>query len=288
MPAKMPFRGLLAALLAAGGAAFMAEAQGRIGIQPASVELELDAGQPMRQVVTVANLDPARPVSVSLALADWAFDAEGAPIFTPAGESDTSAAAWTRYGAPTISLAPGQSKQVFINLSTPEHPPRTGDYRVALLASSVMKDAEGRWQKNQIASLVSLTIGKASSRPRIEASRLTVTDAGDPAIGLDFSNTGNAHARLEGVIAVRSGTEIVITQKLTDVIVPEKGVRTLIVPLDQPLPADADIEVRLTNRFAPQTTRGEKALPLHKVKTEAEAEVATEVADLSIPVGGLN
>ena len=149
-----------------------------------------------------------------------------------------------------------------------------------------MKDAEGRWQKNQIASLVSMTIGKASSRPRIEASRLTVTDAGAPAIGLDFSNTGNAHARLEGVIEVRSGTEVVITRKLTDVIVPEKGTRTLIVPLGQPLPADADIEVRLTNLFAPQTTRGEKALLVHKVKTEAEA--ATEVVDLSLPVGGLN
>lgn len=286
MPAKMPFRTFLAAILAAGSAAFMAEAQGRIGIQPASVELELDAGQPMRQVVTVANLDPARPVSVSLALADWAFDADGAPIFTPAGESETSAAAWTRYGAPTISLAPGQSKQVMINLSTPEKPPRTGDYRVALLASSVMKDAEDRWQKSQIASLMSMTVGKASSRPRIEASRLTVTDAGAPAIGLDLSNPGNAHARLDGVIEIRSGAEIVLTQTLSNVIVPEKGTRSLIVPLGQPLPADADIEVRLINRFAPQTTRGEKALPVHKVKPEAEA--GTEVADLSIPVGGLN
>lgn len=264
----------------------MAEAQGRIGLQPASVELETDAGQPMRQVVTVANLDRAHPVSVSLALADWAYDSDGAPVFTPAGESETSAAGWARYGAPTILLAPGQSKQVVIQLSAPDKPPRTGDYRVALLASSVMKDAEGRWQKSQIASLVSLTIGKASSRPRIEASRLTVTDAGDPAIALDFSNTGNAHARLDGVIEVRSGSEILLTHKLDDVIVPEKGIRSLIVPLDQPLPADADIEVRLTNQFAPQTTRGEKALPVHKVKTEAEA--ATEVADLSIPVGGLN
>ena len=44
----------LAAVLAAGSAAFMAEAQGRIGLQPANVELETDAGQPMRQVVAVS------------------------------------------------------------------------------------------------------------------------------------------------------------------------------------------------------------------------------------------
>ncbi len=286
MHAKMPFRTFLAAVLAAGSAAFMAEAQGRIGLQPASVALETDAGQPMRQVVTVANLDRAHPVSVSLALADWAYDTDGAPVFMPAGESEQSAADWARYGAPTLSLAPGQSKQVVIQLATPDHPPRTGDYRVALLASSVMKDSEGRWQRSQIASLVSLTVGKASSRPRIEASRLTVTETSEPAIGLDLANPGNAHARLDGVIEIRSGADIVLTRDLTDVIVPEKGTRRLIVPLGQPLPANADIEVRLVNQFAPQTTRGEKALPVHKVKPETEAP--TEVADLSTPVGGLN
>lgn len=264
----------------------MAEAQGRIGLQPASVELETDAGQPMRQVVTVANLDRAHPVSVSLALADWTYDPDGAPVFMPAGESDQSAAGWARYGAPTLSLAPGQSKQVVIQLATPDQPPRTGDYRVALLASSVMKDPEGRWQKSQIASLVSLTVGKASSRPRIEASRLTITESGEPAIGLDLANPGNAHARLSGVIEIRSGTDIILSRDLTDVIVPEKGARRLIVPLGQPLPANADIEVRLVNQFAPQTTRGEKALPVHKVIPETETP--TEVADLSTPVGGLN
>nr|WP_321361420.1 hypothetical protein [uncultured Hyphomonas sp.] len=284
MPARLPFRSFLAAVLAAGSAAFLAQAEGRIGLQPASVELELDPGEPMRQVVTVANLDSAHPVSVSLALADWAYDENGAPVFTPAGESDASAAGWARYRAPTVSLAPGQSKQVVINLSTPDRLARPGDYRVALLASSVMKDDTGQWQKHRIASLFSLTAGKARSYPKIMASRLTLAADGEPAIGLDLTNTGNAHARLDGIIEIRSGTEIVLAQDLKDVIVPDKGTRTLIIPLDQPLPADPGIDIRLTNRFAPQTKRGEKALPPHKVKTEA----GTDVAILAIPVGGQN
>jgi hypothetical protein len=292
MPAKMPFRLVLAAFLAAGSLAFMAEAQSRIGLQPASVELEMDPGQPMRQVVTVANMDTARPVSVSLSLADWSFDAAGAPVFVAAGETDTSATGWARYGAPTISLAPGQSKQVVVSLSTPQQLARPGDYRLALLASSVVKDEAGSWQKHQIASLFSLTAGEASSRPKITASRLTVTASGAPAIGLDFANSGNAHARLEGVIEIRSEGETVLTQTLSDVIVPENGTRSLLVPLDQALPADPDIEIRLTNLFSPQSKSGEKALPVHKLKTgdedEAEAAAGTEVADLSLPVGGLN
>ena len=262
----------------------MAEAQGRIGLQPASVELEVDPGQPMRQVVTIANLDPAHPVSVSLALADWAYDAEGAPIFTPAGESDASAAGWARYGAPTLSLAPGQSKQVAVSLSTPEQLARTGDHRLALLVSSVLKDETGQWQKSQIASLFSLTAGDAISRPKINGSRLTVTADGEPAIGLELVNTGNAHARLDGVIEVRSGAETVFTKMLRDVIVPDDGARSLLIRLDQPLPENPEIEIRLKNRFAPQTKRGEKLLPAHKVITAP----MTEVADLAIPVGGQN
>ena len=67
-------------------------------------------------------------------------------------------------------------------------------------------------------------------------------------------------------------------------IVPDGGARSLLIPLDRPLPEKPEIEIRLTNRFAPQTTRGEKALPAHRVKTEA----ATEVAVLTLPVGGQN
>ena len=280
MPAKMPIRALLAVILAAGSAAFMAEAQGRIGLQPASVELELAPGQPARQVVTIANLDTVRPVSVSLGLADWAYDPEGAPLFSPAGESGASAAGWTRYGAPTLSLAPGQSKQIVLNLATPQQLDRTGDYRVALLASTVMKDDSGHWQKRQIASLFSLTAGDAASRPKITASRLTVTESGAPAIGLDIANTGNAHARLDGVIEIRGADDTVLSQPLRDVIVPENATRSLLVALDQPLPASPEITIRLKNMFAPQSRSGEKPLPPHKVKTESE------VADLAIPVGG--
>ena len=122
----------------------MAEAQSRIGLQPASVELEMDPGQPMRQVVTVANMDTARPVSVSLSLADWSFDAAGAPVFVAAGETDTSATGWARYGAPTISLAPGQSKQVVVSLSTPQQPTSATEQRAkqfAALAQGAAQDA---------------------------------------------------------------------------------------------------------------------------------------------------
>jgi len=286
MPAKMPIRFAFAALLAAGGAAFSAHADtsspAGIGLQPASVDMEIAPGQPLRKVVTVANLDRTRPVSVSLSLGDWAFDARGAPTFVTAEDTDSSATGWTRFGASTVSLAPGQSKQVVVQFTAPDKLPHSGDYRFALLASTVLKDAAGSWQKHQTASLFSLAAGDAKSRPFISGSRLTVTADGKPAIGLDLANHGNAHARLEGAIEILGEGNALQTLPIRDLIVPEGGTRNILVPLEAALPVNPEISVRLTNVFAPQSDDETEALQLHRVKLE------TEVAELGIPVAGLN
>lgn len=286
MPAKMPIRFAFAALLAAGGAVFAAHADtsrpGQIGLQPASVDMEIAPGQAVRKVVTIANLDRTRPVSVSLSLGDWAFDAAGAPAFISVEETDSSATGWARFGASTVSLAPGQSKQVVVRFAAPEKLTHSGDYRFALLASTVLKDASGSWKKHQTASLFSLAAGKAKSRPFIAGSRLTVTADGKPAIGLDLANHGNSHARLEGVIEILGEGDALQTVAIRDLIVPERGTRSVLVPLEDALPVNPEISVRLTNVFAPQRDDETEALPLHRVKLESE------VAELSIPVAGLN
>ena len=65
MSAKTGIRLVLVALLAAGSAVPVAFTQ-EIGLQPASVELEIAPGARTRQIVTLANKDRSRPVSGSL------------------------------------------------------------------------------------------------------------------------------------------------------------------------------------------------------------------------------
>lgn len=280
MSAKTGIRLVLVALLAAGSAVPVAFTQ-EIGLQPASVELEIAPGARTRQIVTLANKDRSRPVSVSLSLSGWTQDEAGEVSFGPDDDAEgPSAADWVQFGPPSVSLAPGQTKQVMIDLAVPAELVRSGDYRVALLASTVVQDPAGDWRRQQTASLFYLTAGDAASRPKITASRLTVTETGAPAIGLDFSNTGNAHARLEGTVEVRGEGGAAMSVPVSGIIVLDGATRSITVPLAGPLPASPVIDVRLDNVFAPQKDDETEALKPHRVKTE------TKVAAFSGPVGG--
>lgn len=281
MSAILKIRARLAALLAAGCTAFAAHA-GEIALQPASLEVEVAPGAAARQVVTLVNMDRVRPVSVSLSLAGWTQDAAGSIVFPPAGETETPAAGWVRFGPPTVSLAPGQSKQIALDLAAPQALARAGDYRVALIASTVLRDDAGAWQERRIASLLSLTAGAAASHPAITGSRLTVTDTGTPAIALDIANTGNAHARLEGTVEIRGDGGNVRFLPVGSLVVLDGASRTLTLPLDAPLPPNPAIDVRLENLFAPQKANETEALPVYRVQTE------TTLASLAPVAGGLD
>jgi len=283
MIAKARIRALLAAFAAAGSVSPLAAAFG-IGLQPASVEVEADPGARTRQVVTLANTDHDKPISLSLSLMDWTLDPQGGIELSPAASSADSAAAWARVNASTVTLGPGQSKQVRIDLAVPEDLARTGGYRFALLASSVLPDGSGGWKKHQTASLFYLTAGEAESRPGITGSRLAVTAKGAPAIGLDLTNPGSAHARLEGTIEIRTQSDEDPTQTMTisDLVVLNGGSREIILPLDAALPANPVIDVYLTNAFAPQARGETEALPPYRVETELE------VSALTGPAGGLD
>ena len=270
---------VLAALLAAGGVAPAVNAEG-IGLQPARVEMEVDPGANARQIVTLANVNRDRPVSLSLRLADWTQDEDGRIALSPPGEGEESAAGWVRLNTSSVTLAPGKSKQVMVTLSPPDGLTRLGDYRFALLASTVLPEADGSWKRHEVTSLFYLTAGAAESRPQILASRLTVTGDGVPAIGLDFANTGNAHARLEGTIEIRGEGVDPRTLPVRDLVVLNGATRRFLVPLDAPLPANPVIEVRLDNVFAPQMDNETQALAPYRVQTE------TQVSSLSGPVGG--
>lgn len=279
MSAGTTIRVILAALLAAGGAAFAANAQS-VGLQPSSVEMELAPGARTRQVVTLSNRDMARPVSVSLSLADWTHDETGSVVFSPSGVMDRSAAQWARLGPGTISLAPGQTKQVAVDLALPEDLKRAGDFRVALVASTVAKTTAGGWEKRSVASLISLAAGKAVSRPKITGSRLTVDQAGREVVQLDLYNPGNAHARLGGTVEITGRDAYAATIPVRDLVLLEGARRTLNVPLEEALPPDADIEVHFENLFAPQKPDETDTLPVHRVETEIE------VSSLAPPLGG--
>ncbi len=252
---------LLAA--AVGLAAFPAWTFG-IGLQPTTVEIEVAPGERNRQVVNIANVHTEKTISLTLGLADWSLDDNGQIQLSPPDETDTSAAGWARFSPAFLTLKPGESEQVIVDMATPTRLSRSGDFRFALLASTVLPEERagqsGVWKKYQIATLFYLTAGSAKSEAAITNGSVSVSETGARNLHLGIENSGNAHARLQGVIEINAGgaSESV---PISNLVVLHEGRRDYVTRLPDDLPDNASIEVRLSNIFAPQTNGETLALP---------------------------
>ncbi len=244
-----------------------------IGLQPTTVEMEVEPGARNRQVVTIGNVHTEKTISLTLGLADWSLDEKGQIKLAPPGEADYSAAGWVRFSPAFVTLKPGQSQQVVVDMATPSRLSRSGDFRFALIASTVLPEERGGtsgvWKKYQLASLFYLTAGDAKSAPTITASKIATNTDGAHMIDLRFENAGNSHARLEGEVEITSAGASPVTMPIGNLVVLHESAREYSVMLDKPLPPDAKINVKLQNIFAPQIEGAVETLPVYSMSAGA-------------------
>jgi P pilus assembly chaperone PapD len=231
-----------------------------IGLQPTTVEISVQPGDRQRQVINLGNVHQEDTISLTLGLADWALDESGQIELTPPGDSDTSAAEWVRFSPAFVTLRPGETEQIIVDMAAPIRVERQGDYRFALIASTLLPEERagqsGVWKKYQIASLFYLTMGEAESHPEIKQAALTVSPEGEQAIMFDLENTGTAHARLRGEIEISGDSGETITEPISNLVVLDDATRTYRLPLTQDLPTNPEVRVTLENIFAPQSATG--------------------------------
>lgn len=242
-----------------------------IGLQPTTVELEIVPGDRNRQVINIANVHTEKTISLTLGLADWELDDNGQLRLSPPGEHDYSAGDWARFSPAFLTLKPGESEQIIVDIATPTRLKRSGDFRFALLASTILPEdragQSGVWKKYQIATLFYLTTGPANSEPSIAGSEVVTGEDGRNMLHLDIANSGNAHARLQGVIEVSDGTSSE-TITIGNLVVLHEAQRNYVTPLPESIDASATIEVKLNNIFAPQTNGRAVTLPPYKVPSD--------------------
>lgn len=247
----LPVRHFCAAMIALAAPASQAHALG-VGLQPTSVEMEADPGQRQRQVLTIGNVSEDRPVSLTLGLADWTLSRDGEVILSPPGESERSAAGWARLTPAMVTLPPGGSQNIIIDMITPAKLAHGGDYRFAVLASVVLPDdATGLLKRHDVTSLFYVTAPPAESAPAVRDIRLTGRPGGGPALELLIDNSGNAHARLEGRVRIE-GKGKPLSVPVSNLVVLGESQRSFTIPLDGPLPERAQVSVHFDNIFAPQ------------------------------------
>ena len=183
----------------------------------------------------------------------------------------SSAAEWARFSPAFITLKPGESEQIIVDMATPTRLKRSGDFRFALLASTILPEERsgqsGVWKKYQIATLFYLTTGSATSEPAITSSQIITREDGPDTLELKIENGGNAHARLHGHIEIGSGLN---PEKLEigNLVVLHDGTRNYVTELPEGLSKGAEIDVKLENVFAPQANGGTLTLPPYRVPAE--------------------
>ncbi|MEN0077908.1 MAG: hypothetical protein AAF753_02240 [Pseudomonadota bacterium] len=250
----------LAWLLGVNGAAFGFG----IGIQPTTVEIELEPGEQRRQVITLGNVHQERTISLTIGLADWALTEDGQISLTAPGEKERSGAEWVRFSPAFVTLEPGQSQQIVVDMAAPIRLPSAGDHRFALLASTILPDernaGSGVWRRYQLASLFYLTVGDAESLPEITSTGLVTNDVGETLVGVRVENPGNAHARLNGAVEIETRSGETVSEPIGNLVVLDQSARNYQVPLAVPLDDTLSISVKLENTFAPQFANQFEAL----------------------------
>ncbi len=231
-----------------------------VGVQPSTVEMTVKPGDRKTQVVTIGNVHTSKTISLTMGLADWSLDNNGKLALSPPGESPRSAADWVRFSPAKVTLKPGTSRDVKVEISTPYKVNYKGDHRFALLASTLLPeldergDASGVWNRYQLASLFYLTLTPSKSLPEVTSVAINETDRS--LIRMNIKNDGDAHARLQGTAYVKNAGGDVVAETPLNAVVLNDGERAYDFKVDNEGALETGqsytIDFSMKNTFTPQ------------------------------------
>ena len=248
-----------------------------IGLQPTTVETTIEPGERQRQVINIGNVHQEDSISLTLGLADWSLDENGQISLAPPGESDSSAAQWVRFSPAFVTLNPGETEQVIVDMAAPLRITRQGDYRFALIASTLLPEERsgqsGVWKKYQIASLFYLTMGEGESKAKVTQAALTKSPEGEQSLVFELENTGNSHARLRGEIEITGDSGDTIKAPINNLVVLHEASRKYRLPLTGEVPSNPELRVTLEDIHAPQSSGGSLQLDPFLTELSYEAPV---------------
>ncbi|WP_143435267.1 fimbrial biogenesis chaperone [Henriciella aquimarina] len=229
-------------------------------LQPGSIEIFAKPGERQRHILTLTNPDDAREVSLTLGMADWTLARDGQVELEAPGLSAASADDWVRFSPAYVTLAPGEARDILVDVIVPAKLDAPEGRRTALLASAIVPDsrpgAEGLKRRIRVASLFYLTPPGAVSAPDVRDLRVSQTQDGPYQLTMLVENAGNAHARLEGDLVIEGRGETVRIP-VSNLVVLNGREREFTVPLPETLPGRARVSTHFTNIHAPQAPQGE-------------------------------
>ena len=203
---------LFAPILALMSLCGVALATADMSVSPPRLELTLEPGQSVTEVIRVSN-SATEKVHFKVYPMDWILSQEGEFIPIPQGSGDRSASPWITINPQEFDIAPGGTQEVRLGVKVPRDV--AGGYRSVVFIESAPSQISGTFGVavvGRIGVVVYITIAGTAVRSGNITDLTAEFDGGKGILSgkMGFENVGNVHLRLSGSVEIRdtAGTTV--------------------------------------------------------------------------------
>ena len=183
-----------------------------LSVGPLSVRWELSAGETETALLSVQNTGE-ETIDVLVSLHDWWRTPEGSLQILPQNSVTRSCAPWLLFAPTSLSLAPGESKMITLELAVPDEVDGEtveGDHWALLLVEenprpTQMDETESVTGATEVAVSYAIKIlqqDPATQNREAEVTNIELVQRDPLAVSIDYENAGNAHLQTTGVVEV--------------------------------------------------------------------------------------
>jgi len=177
----------------------------RLAVSPLTLKMEIPPGELSSANLSIHNTGQEE-VSVNIQLVDWWRTPQGNLQLLAPGTRDRSCADWTLYSTEGLTMAPGEKKQVSVEIDVPEG--EAGDHWAILLVTEQPKETDED-QPVTTRITVNYAIKVLQQDPKAEGGEAKITGIEltekDPLeFTVDYKNTGITHLQTTGRLEIRN------------------------------------------------------------------------------------
>ncbi|MCF7876609.1 hypothetical protein K9M06_06085 [Candidatus Bipolaricaulota bacterium] len=176
----------------------------KLAVAPLSLIVELPPGKSTTETISLHNTGE-EPAQINLKLMDWGRTPSGSLQIKNPGALERSCADWILYSPTSLSLEPGERRDVTVELAVPED--TSGDHWALILASEETQSVEeDQPVTTRISVSYAIKILQKDPQNRIKSAKITdieLEKSSPLKLSVSFRNDGIAHLQTTGRVEIR-------------------------------------------------------------------------------------
>lgn len=177
----------------------------RLAVSPLTLKMEIPPGESSSANLSIHNTGQEE-VSVNIQLVDWWRTRQGNLQLLAPGTRERSCTDWTLYSTEGLTMAPGEKKQVSVEVEVPEG--EAGDHWAMLLVTEQPKETdEDQPVTTRITVNYAIKILQQDPTAKEKGAKITgikVTQKDPLRFEVEYKNTGITHLQTTGRLEIRN------------------------------------------------------------------------------------